>query len=804
MSAINFFEQFATMNVNENVNNNVKNVKNVNKNEMKNEIKKFEKQQKNVKIEKQQKKTKFIHGKEVFLIRGVYKGYSGFVYEYFGSKMNVMIDDFAYVLSSVYGDCKQGEKIKTQFGESVIVSKVDSMYKININLKNEEVAKEISLPRSCFVRLVSFVEGKIKKFAQFMKSEDGSYDLVMLNLDYKNYYDNDDILRMLSDVLVSGKYRDIFGEIITKEISECGREYYMVCESPKNKNDENYFGRYGNLVCEIPEQYLVVYKRIVKVNDNVVDVDGKNISFQRGVYKNKIGELLDIESAYLNVQINAIGKIVTDHLVKLESGFSVRKIVPEDVFYCDIELKDGSYFQVKECYEDRFVGTKRGSGVTMTISNDDDNIANFMPGFTILSSTMSSKSFEMEEVDVKNMFIMDTIEESEETDDVDEKDVDNYGDDKENKEKDVFETDVQYENTEGEMKASFKDTERSFVVQRTFTKDEKEYLKMIEKCASVIGEVSNVFTLLDCVNDAVKTMKKELAKIDVSDWKNTDVKYIIVCLVVYDLLHNGYNMSVYDFKKIVDKLYETGYITKNTISNSAFIRSDVDDGKLKRTCWNCIQMSNDSKVSVKRLYKESQYLDIVKIIMENCNIVLQNLFGKVAFGGEDSKMELIPVSKPHKVREYPKYFLTTQDIMDDVMVDTARKIMWGPKSQTLINIWKQSLNKKLEKESNMDLKEIYTFVIVNLDNAPFVLRSLESSEDKMDKLKYRELKRSFDTFTGKLKTHVEKKKIEHLEDLGKVALEKARISKRRLEISKNNINSGISELSISEKRVRVN
>lgn len=798
MSAINFFEQFATMNVNENVNNNVKNVKNVNKNEMK----KFEKQQKNVKIEKQQKKTKFIHGKEVFLIRGVYKGYSGFVYEYFGSKMNVMIDDFAYVLSSVYGDCKQGEKIKTQFGESVIVSKVDLMYKININLKNEEVTKEISLPRSCFVRLVSFVEGKIKKFAQFMKSEDGSYYLVMLNLDYKNYYDNDDILRMLSDVLVSGKYRDIFGEIITKKTSECGSEYYMVCESPKNKNEENYFGRYGNLVCEIPEQYLVVYKRIVKVNDNVVDVDGKNISFQSGVYKNKIGELLDIESAYLNVQINAIGKRITDHLVKLESGFSVRKIVPEDVFYCDIELKDGSYFQVKECYEDRFVGSKRGSDVMMTILNDDDNIANFMPGFTILSSMVSSTM--EEEVDVKNMFVMDTIEEFEETDDVDEKDVDNYGDDKEKDvlfEKDVFET----ENTEGEMKASFKDTERSFVVQRTFTKDEKEYLKMIEKCASVIGEVSNVFTLLDCVNDAVKTMKMELAKIAVFDWKNTDVKYIIVCLVVYDLVNNGYNMSVYDFKKIVDKLYETGYITKNTISNSAFIRSDVDaDGKLKKTCWNSIQMSNDYKVSVKRLYKESQYLDIVKIIMGNCNIVLQNLFGKVRFGGEDSKMELIPVSKPRTVREYPKYFLTTKDIMDDVMVDTARKIMWGPESQKLINIWKQSLNKKLEKESNMNLKEIYTFVIVNLDNAPFVLRSLELSKDKMDKLKYRELKRSFDTFTGKLKMHVEKKKTEHLEDLGKVALEKDRISKRRLEISKNNMNLCMGDLSISEKRIRVN
>jgi hypothetical protein len=310
---------------------------------------------------------------------------------------------------------------------------------------------------------------------------------------------------------------------------------------------------------------------------------------------------------------------------------------------------------------------------------------------------------------------------------------------------------------------------------------------MIEKCASVIGEVSNIFTLLDCVNDAVKMMKMELTKISVSDWKNTDVKYIIACLVAYDLIQNGYNMSVYDFKKNVEDLYEMGYITKNTISNSAFIRSDIDV-KLKNSCWNCIQMSNDSKATVKRMYKESKYLDIVKIIMENCNIVLQNLFGKVAFVSDKSKVELIPVSKPFTVREYPKYFLTTQDIIDNVMVDTAKKIIWGPKSQVLINIWKKSLNTKLEKESKMDLKEIYSFVIENLDNAPFVLRSLESSEDKMDKLKYRELKRSFDTFTIKLKTHVEKKKREHIKDLEEVALEKARVNKKRLEISKNNIN----------------
>jgi len=40
--------------------------------------------------------------------------------------------------------------------------------------------------------------------------------------------------------------------------------------------------------------------------------------------------------------------------------------------------------------------------------------------------------------------------------------------------------------------------------------------------------------------------------------------------------------------------------------------------------------------------------------------------------------------------------------------------------------------------------------------------------------------------------------------LEKVVLEKDRINKRRLEISKNNINLDMGDLSISEKRVRVN
>lgn len=797
MSTINFFKQFAALDIN--VKNEQKNIKTQEKNV------KTTKQQKNVKITKQEKKNKFIHGKNVIMITGQYKGYCGFVYEYFQEKMNVAVDDFTYVLANAYGDRKVGDKIKTKFGESVIISKIDGMFKVLMNSKTEEgdTKTEVVLSKSCFIRLVSFMESGIKKFGQFMKSENGIYDLVMLNLDYKRNYDDEDILKIISDVLVTGsvKYKELYGELIKRRIFDCNMEYYMVCESPKNKNDVNYFGKYGMLSCEIPEQYFVVYKRIVKVNNNVAEVDGDDVNFKSGVYKDKQGKLMNIESASLNVQIDAIGKMITDHLVKTESGFSLRKIVPGDVFYCDIELEKGVYFQVDNCYNDRFVGIKRTvSGMeNVTILRNEITESKFMSGFTIYES-MPVEVVEEREIDVKSMFINDDTNDTDDTieerDDVDEKDIDDYG------EEVAEQIENKYENMEGEMKETFRDTERTSFVQRIFSKDEKEYMKMIEKCVSIIGEVSNKYTILDYVNSAIKIMKKELAKISIFDWKNTDAKYIVACFVTYDLIRNGCSISIYDFKKNVAKLFDVGYFTKNTISNSAFIRSD-DDVK-KSSCLSSIQMSNDQKSSIKKLYKESKYVEIVKVIIENCNVILQEWFDRVIFADEKSKIDFIPLSKPNTVREYPKYFLTTQDIIDNLNVSTARKIVWGPKSKHLINIWKESLNKKFEKESNVVLKGVYTFVIDNLENAPFVLRTLEKSEDKVDKLKYRELKRSFDTFSDKMKTYVTKMNNEKQKGLEMIALDKDRLNKRRMEISNNRGDGDELELVDSVKRVCIN
>lgn len=753
--------------------------------------------------QKEDKKTRFSHGKHVIMISGNYKGYNGFVYDFYPERLNVEVEEFSYILAE--SEFKIGAEIMTHFGKSKIVSKVDPMFKIVC-----ENNQEINLPKYCFIRLVLFIENGILKIAQYLKDVGNmKREMVVLNLTYDKSCDKTDLVKIVSDALVSGCYRELYGETIVKHDVDCSTEYYMVCQSPMNKGEKNYFGKYGKLLSKVPQQYFINYKHVVKLQTGSVSfVEGNNVIIQKGIYKNKRGKVVSTECATLNIQIDAIGKMINEHVVKN----TIRKIRNDDVFYCDFKLKNGNYFQVVECKnrDSIFVGMEmQVSGIiSSTICSKD--IMEVMPGFTILNSgSMTVITEETEETedteDTEDMIVMDSIETAMEQMDIDddESEVDGYAD------VDVVETvemeNYQYENKEGQMKETFKDTERSSFGQRTLSKDEKEYVKMIEKCM-IMGDV-NIYSLLDRVNDAVEKMKLELKKIDVLSWKSTDVKYIVTCLVAYEIIRNGNSMSSYDFRDYITKLYESGYFTKNSILNTEFIRDDEKIDNME----SCLYFIQEERTNMKKLFKESKFLDIVRIIVKNCDYLLQLWFGKVMFI-ENKKIEFIPVSKPNTIREYPKYFLTTDDIVKDVTVDTAKRIMWGPESKKLINVWKGILDQRLQKEKNETAKELYSFVRDNLENAPFVLRELELSGDKLDQLKYRELKRSFESFSGKLKIHVEKKKQIRLADLEILTLEKDNFNKRRLEISNSKDVDSLfmDDLKISEKplekkkKIRVN
>jgi hypothetical protein len=777
MSAINFFEQFAAINLNGEDNSLSKNFSNLNieKKEKKETTKKEKKE--NTKKEKRSKK--FIHGNNVVMLSGQYKGYNGFVYEYFPEKLSFLVDEQHYV--PVTSDNKVGDMIMTTYGNAKILSKIDSLlnvYVTSIDENGKDNSYEIRLPENCFMRYITFFENGILKIAELESIKGHHYSMRLVKFD-KERTNRMTKQELMDSVVNCLKLRNIkYGDKITKLAMECSDEYYVVCKHPENRGDKDLFGIYGKLRGKIPQQYFVSTKCLLSVNKTAASIDGKNVKVKTGLYKNKNGELVTIDSAYLSVQIEAVNKIITDHYVYLPSGHSTRrKIIPSDVFYMDFKLHNGNYFQVTECYDDTYNGIEKigTKFLERTISKQD--IYQMMPGFVITDKMLGSQDINRENSEDK--FVLETIDEDGEMgDDYDDEqqDVEYGGDTNEN------EQEYQYEKTEGEMKETFKDTERSGFVDRNLTKQESDYMKMIVKCCDLLGEIQSPYLLLEKVSDVVKIMKTELERISVTDWCASDTKYIVACLVAYEVMKNGLQMTIYDFRKYGQKLYDSGFLKASTITNSGFIR--CEDNLSAGSCWNSICMSDDEKRAFKQSYKAKKYDNLVKDLMERCHKMLGIWFGPVSFAVEVKQIDLIPIAKPNTKREYPKYFLTTQDIVNNRTADTAKRIIWGPESQKLINVWKRSLDERLQKEKNQKVRGIYHFVRDNIDNAPFVLKDLEQSNDKMDQLKHKELKRTFDTFTEKLKTFVEKNTEERFLQILYNVQDNIWLNEKREEISK--------------------
>ena len=782
MSSLNFFEQFAAINVSDVSESNsvvdqelVKNMSIIHIDDRNQDVEKNKKIRKNLQNVQKTKKYKFIHGSNVIMTSGQYKGYNGFVYEYFPSMASVSMDDEMYVWAAQYGEKKIGDEIMTSCGSGVIVSKISELLNVCIG------EMDIRLPRFCFARYVTFMDNNILKIAQLLKIHDDKYEMVVMKFDYSKMFDAQDLSKMVSDSFKTGEFS--YGEKVMVLASNCGYEFYFVCKHSESKAEQDYYGRYGKLSLEIPEQYLVSIKRIVTVNKSMISSQGKRVKVERGLYKNKEGDLVNIESAYLNVEIEALNnKKITNHYARLPNGnFEIRKIFTSDVFFIDLELMNGNYFQVEECYDTYYVGferSKSGGGEKKTISKVDVNT--IMPGFTITDRELVC-SFEKQ---TEEKFILDTIEnqENQENQEVDEEVVETDNMDYENGFDENEKVAEQFENTEGQMKETFRDMERSGFVQRSLSKDEKEYMKMIEKCGSAIGDVPDSYVVLDKIIDAVKMMRSELEKISVVDWTSSDVKYIVACLVSYEIMKTGYPMTIYEFRKYVQKLYDMNYLNKSSIANSGFVRCEnLQTG----SSWKIIEMTSDEKNEFKRLYKNKKYDNLVKDVMERCHKILGAWFGPVTFSKENADLELFKVSESkHTAKAYPKYFLTTTDILNNVTSKDANKILWGPNSQKLVNTWKESLIKKLENENNKTVKCIYEFVKENIENAPFILPTLEKSEDKLDKLKYKELKRAFEIFTEKLRVYVDKQADEKKTSLEQSMQESMRIAEKRMEISR--------------------
>lgn len=775
--SLNFFEQFATS-IDINVNNDF-----VNKNN--------EKNKKNVDLEKKmsvlsldEKKRKemykCIHGKNILMLCGQYKGYTGFVYEYFPKTVSLMLDEERYVMCSDYPINDIGDEIMTIYGKGKIVSRVEKLYEVKTN------GGEVRLPRSYFTRYVFFMgDDNFIKVGEVMREVGCEYNIRVVKT--KDVV-CDGLMKKLSEM---SKIEYENEKRIVK--MDCIEEFYMVNQKSSNKNENTYFKKYGKFVREIPEQFLVMIKNVVRVKESMCLTNGRNVKVKFGLYKNKSGDLVDIEEACMNVNIEPIGKFITNHYIMKGDKYAIEKILPSHVFYMDVQLKNGNYYQVNNYDGKFFTGIERVGNVFVEKTIKRCEIEGMMCGFTIISTMESveceidSEKIEKFSMELDDTNLNDTTKETnekncEEIEEYDSKDDIGYG-------VEMMEIDdYVYDDKQGEMKDTFKDFERLGFTEKSFSKEEKEYMKMIEKCCEKVGDIdtNEKYGLLEKVSDVIKLLKDELVKNQITDWKNTDIKYVVACLIFRENMKKMINVSIYDYKKYISKLYDTGFLTKDSIMGSVFLLQS--EKSLNSTPLKVLELSKENLICLKKNYKDKKFIDIIKYMMERCFELLNEWFDTIEFGVTKVEMEWIPIAKPNTIRQYPKYFLTTNDVVNDVVNDKkfnlAKRIMWGPESKKLVDIWKLSLNEKLKNESNEIVKNIYQFIIDNIENAPFVLKELEGSNDKLDKLKFKELKRTFDLFTSKLKSYMDKKENEKSCLLDRKRYERVILNQKREHISK--------------------
>jgi hypothetical protein len=245
---------------------------------------------------------------------------------------------------------------------------------------------------------------------------------------------------------------------------------------------------------------------------------------------------------------------------------------------------------------------------------------------------------------------------------------------------------------------------------------------------------------------------------------------------------------------------------KSQISGSLFLRDigDVNETDInnKLKFMHLIKMSCDEKDKLNQMYKGGDYSGVIKIMLQNCSLILKEIFNEIVFVDEIYKIEYIPVCKPKTIKQYPKYFITSNEIVRGLDIpETANKIIWNPETIKIMRRLKSALTLKYKDERNDTLKNVYKFVIDNIENAPFVLRNgtlPTSVGDGIDKLKYKELKRTFDMFVSKISVLLsEKIKIREI-NIQSIQTEKENINQKRKQFIDNR---SLEEIELSMKNI---
>jgi ribosomal protein L24 len=531
-------------------------------------------------------------------------------------------------------------------------------------------------------------------------------------------------------------------------------------------------GKYGYIKKSYPGAYLVKIDDMttVTLNPKEVKVNDSELQIMHGKHASDKKYKFQYKPAHLDLNI---------------MGRSVFDLIPEDVFYIDLVLKNGNYAEVTNVHNNMFdiverVVSEDGIKDIKRVNVGVSEIKEYIPGFK------ANVLLEVEDEELVQELLENGEKEMEEQDDEFDENIE------------VLEyEDVQEEQEpeEAEAKSSFKDRDRiSYYTEMTTEQkqNKNEVDKILNKLKMNIE--MNYGELSDNIQVSIKYFENQIKK-DVGrdeNIKNTYIyKYIVAALVYYELVKSGHPSFTFSLGEYTKKLFDTNYFTEKDVS-------DLNNNMLLQS-WGPLVLDKKRMISVINAIKSK--IDIVQIMMNHADTILQSIFNlnMNTKGRKENIFELRPVGVPgttiplniysgrdtgnaQRVQIFSKY---KEQIYSKLNVTDLLEIRAGIKDLPTVEVpigWSQGEINLIEKfreklmsmtaspEVDEEDKARFYYIIENLERAPYAIRDIDESQ--------KEYKKYFDGIYNQILDRTKKavgRKIRQLR--------KGELSKRREEIS---------------------
>jgi hypothetical protein len=463
-----------------------------------------------------------------------------------------------------------------------------------------------------------------------------------------------------------------------------------------------------------------------------------------GPYSGQKLEVVNYTPAHLELFLSTNGKRITSHTIRkrLDDGnyivdelkrpvFELSLILPMHVFYLDLLLQNDNYAQVNKILPNNNILVTEKDSKTNKYSQHEismNDIKQIQPGFKFGETDIKIKP--QEDILISESVEDDTQSMYDDDDDSDSKEID-------------YATSPVDEDEERPQKASFKDTQRTGMEERKLTEQEKNIKTNIQNILRYLkmhDDSIDLYNTINIITSVIKTIKSQLKNINYSSdlTVTSNIKFIIVCVVIYDLIKVGFNNNL---DEIISMLFPQYFSIKD-------IQADSMNDNIFLMQWNeylSQERINESINKIKNYRSnEDDYPKIIKELLINADIVLQGLLGlhiNIINRNLMNLQDLIPVGinpmTGRKIKEedieksiektlkatheLKSKMVTVEDLINEKQLpETEVPIMWPQVYLPIIKKFKQTIQHKANTQTH--LTNDYLYIRDNLVRAPFAIR----------------------------------------------------------------------------------